>query len=66
MISISRQLFHFVVDLGERYAKIANDIAMSNIKGCIMNELVDWIAHYQGFWADRAERLRALLEEMDE
>ena len=30
-----------------------------------LRPLVDWITHYQAFWADRAERLRALLEEMD-
>jgi len=31
-----------------------------------LRPLVDWIAHYQAFWVDRAERLRALLKEMDE
>jgi hypothetical protein len=27
---------------------------------------VDWIAHYRAFWPERADRLQALLEEMDE
>jgi len=31
-----------------------------------LRPLVDWIAHYQGFWVDRIDRLRALLTEMDE
>jgi DNA-binding transcriptional ArsR family regulator len=31
-----------------------------------LRPLVDWIAHYQGFWVDRIERLRTLLAEMDE
>jgi DNA-binding transcriptional ArsR family regulator len=26
--------------------------------------LVDWITHYQSFWLDRLDKLRALLEEM--
>jgi len=31
-----------------------------------LKPLIDWIAHYQAFWADRIDRLKALLEEMDE
>ena len=31
-----------------------------------LRPLVDWITHYQAFWADRAARLRTLLEEMDD
>jgi DNA-binding transcriptional ArsR family regulator len=31
-----------------------------------LRPLVNWIAHYQGFWLDRMERLKALLKEMDE
>lgn len=31
-----------------------------------MKPLIDWIAHYRAFWADRAERLEQLLEKMDE
>jgi DNA-binding transcriptional ArsR family regulator len=31
-----------------------------------MKPLVDWIAHYRAFWADRADRLEKLLEKMDE
>jgi DNA-binding transcriptional ArsR family regulator len=31
-----------------------------------LRPLVDWIAHYQAFWVDRMQRLRALLKEMDE
>jgi DNA-binding transcriptional ArsR family regulator len=31
-----------------------------------LRPLVDWIAHYQSFWLDRLDRLRALLKEMDE
>jgi DNA-binding transcriptional ArsR family regulator len=31
-----------------------------------LRPLVDWIARYQAFWVDRVERLRAILEEMDE
>ena len=31
-----------------------------------LRPLVDWLAHYQAFWLDRLEGLRALLEEMDE
>jgi DNA-binding transcriptional ArsR family regulator len=31
-----------------------------------LRPLVDWIAHYQAFWVDRIDRLRQLLEEMDE
>ena len=30
-----------------------------------LRPLVDWIAHYQGFWLARFDRLQALLEEMD-
>jgi DNA-binding transcriptional ArsR family regulator len=30
-----------------------------------MRPLVDWIAHYQAFWADKLARLQALLEEME-
>lgn len=28
--------------------------------------LVDWIAQYRAFWADRIERLEALLKDMDQ
>ncbi len=28
--------------------------------------LIDWIGRYQVFWRDRAARLKALLEEMDD
>jgi DNA-binding transcriptional ArsR family regulator len=31
-----------------------------------LRPLVDWIAHYQAFWVDRVQGLRALLKEMDE
>jgi DNA-binding transcriptional ArsR family regulator len=31
-----------------------------------LKPLVDWIAHYRAFWADRVGRLKRLLEEMDE
>ncbi len=31
-----------------------------------LRPLLDWIAHYQAFWVDHLDRLRALLEEMDE
>jgi DNA-binding transcriptional ArsR family regulator len=31
-----------------------------------LKPLVDWIEHYQAFWFERLERLKALLEEMDE
>jgi DNA-binding transcriptional ArsR family regulator len=31
-----------------------------------LKPLVDWIEHYQAFWADRLARLKTLLEEMDE
>jgi len=31
-----------------------------------LQPLVDWIAHYRGFWTERAERLERLLEAMDE
>ena len=31
-----------------------------------LRPLVDWIEHYQAFWADRLARLKTLLEEMDE
>jgi DNA-binding transcriptional ArsR family regulator len=31
-----------------------------------LRPLVDWIAHYQAFWRERLDRLRALLKEMDE
>jgi DNA-binding transcriptional ArsR family regulator len=31
-----------------------------------LRPLVDWITHYEAFWFDRIERLRALLKEMDE
>lgn len=30
-----------------------------------MRPLIDWLAHYRAFWAERAERLERLLEEMD-
>ena len=28
--------------------------------------LIDWIAHYRVFWAERVERLEQLLEKLDE
>ena len=31
-----------------------------------LRPLIDWIAHYQAFWLERLDRLRALLKEMDE
>jgi len=31
-----------------------------------MKPLIDWIAHYRAFWADRVDRLEKLLEKMDE
>lgn len=31
-----------------------------------MKPLIDWIAHYRSFWAERADRLEQLLERMDE
>jgi DNA-binding transcriptional ArsR family regulator len=31
-----------------------------------LRPLVDWIERYQAFWIDRLDRLKALLEEMDE
>jgi DNA-binding transcriptional ArsR family regulator len=30
-----------------------------------MKPLIDWIAHYRGFWAERVDRLEKLLEKMD-
>ena len=31
-----------------------------------MKPLIDWIAQYRAFWADRVARLEQLLEEIDE
>ena len=31
-----------------------------------LKPLIDWIAHYQAFWLDRVDRLKALLKEMDQ
>jgi DNA-binding transcriptional ArsR family regulator len=31
-----------------------------------LRPLVNWLAHYQAFWPERLDRLRALLEEVDE
>lgn len=31
-----------------------------------MKPLIDWIAHYHTFWAERIDRLEQLLENMDE
>ena len=31
-----------------------------------LKPLIDWIEHYRGFWAERIDRLGALLETMDE
>jgi DNA-binding transcriptional ArsR family regulator len=28
--------------------------------------LIDWITHYQAFWAERLDRLQTLLKEMEE
>lgn len=30
-----------------------------------MKPLIDWIAHYRGFWTERIDRLEHLLEKMD-
>jgi len=30
-----------------------------------LRPLVDWIAHYQAFWADKLARLQSLLDEID-
>jgi DNA-binding transcriptional ArsR family regulator len=30
-----------------------------------LRPLVDWLVHYQAFWVDRVDQLRALLKEMD-
>lgn len=30
-----------------------------------LRPLVNWLEHYQGFWADRLQKLKALLEEME-
>lgn len=30
-----------------------------------MKPLIDWIAHYRGFWTERVARLEHLLEKMD-
>ena len=31
-----------------------------------LKPLIDWIAHYRGFWTERVDRLERLLEKMDE
>jgi DNA-binding transcriptional ArsR family regulator len=31
-----------------------------------MKPLIDWIAHYRGFWTEHVERLERLLEKMDQ
>src|SRR5690606_20777795 len=31
-----------------------------------MEPLIDWIAHYRGFWTERVGRLERLLERMEE
>jgi len=31
-----------------------------------LRPLVDWIAHYRAFWADRVDRLEDLLKRMDQ
>nr|WP_244923768.1 metalloregulator ArsR/SmtB family transcription factor [Enhygromyxa salina] len=31
-----------------------------------LKPLIDWIAHYQAFWTERADRLEQLLEKMDQ
>lgn len=31
-----------------------------------MKPLIDWIAHYRAFWAERVDRLEGLLEKMNE
>ncbi len=36
------------------------------VKASGLRPLVDWITHYQAFWADRLERLQSLLAKMDE
>ena len=30
-----------------------------------LRPLIDWIGHYQGFWVDRLDKLKRLLEEME-
>jgi DNA-binding transcriptional ArsR family regulator len=40
--------------------------AFYSVKPAGLRPLVDWIAHYQGFWADRIEKLKSVLEDMDE
>ncbi|MDB5100412.1 MAG: ArsR family transcriptional regulator [Cyanobacteria bacterium RYN_339] len=30
-----------------------------------LRPLIDWIEHYQAFWLDRTQHLKALLEEID-
>jgi DNA-binding transcriptional ArsR family regulator len=30
-----------------------------------LRPLIDWLTHYQAFWAERLDRLQALLKEMD-
>jgi len=34
-----------------------------NPKG--LRPLINWIAHYQAFWFERVDRLKALLEELE-
>jgi DNA-binding transcriptional ArsR family regulator len=31
-----------------------------------LRPLVDWLAHYQGFWVERLGKLQSLLREMDQ
>ena len=31
-----------------------------------LKPLVDWISHYQAFWAEHVRRLEQLLEKMDQ
>ena len=40
--------------------------AYYRVKPSGLRPLVDWIEHYQGFWRDRLETLKTVLEEMDE
>ena len=41
-------------------------LAYYSVKRDGLKPLVDWIEHYQAFWADRLSRMKTLLEEMDE
>jgi DNA-binding transcriptional ArsR family regulator len=40
--------------------------AFYSVKPAGLRPLVDWLEHYQAFWGARIEKLRTVLEEMDE